>query len=256
MGVDKFGRETDVVAHDRGQGALVALEGALGAQHDLETGFGEQRVPEGEVLIHIQHSRNGDDRLLRVALHRFLSSVKEKMVFIGVDVLSLDIVFAFVVEDALALVAGIETAPSGKLIHGHEAMVLAAFTVEELGVVGRHIEQVVKGMCLGDGRIGITDFSDGMQGTAIGTHHLGHIAACHLGVAQQFEGSDHGVVLHRTALYDDVSAQAVVAMEFQHFIQAVAHHGIAQTSGDVLDGGALTHHLLDLGIHKDGAACA
>ena len=51
-----------------------------------------------------------------------------------------------------------------------------------------------------------------MQGTTIGSHHLGHVAAGHLGPCKQLESTHYRVVFHGTALHHDALSEAVVAM--------------------------------------------
>ena len=54
----ELGGETDVVAHNRGEGSLIAMEVRLAAKFHLKACFGKQSVPERELLIHVQHARN------------------------------------------------------------------------------------------------------------------------------------------------------------------------------------------------------
>src|SRR5699024_3886062 len=47
VAVGEFGRETDVVRHDRVDARFVGTVGGGGGEHDFESGLGEERVPEG-----------------------------------------------------------------------------------------------------------------------------------------------------------------------------------------------------------------
>ncbi len=140
-------------------------------------------------------------------------------------------------------------------------MVLAALAVELARFVSRHGEQVVDGLV---GSIGLVSGGlssavgggDAVECATVGAHHLGDIAAGHAGVGEQFEGAHHGVVLHGAALYDDVAAEVVVAAQLQYLVEAVAHDGVRQSGGDVLNGGALAQHLLYFRVHKHRAAGA
>ena len=177
------------------------------------------------------------------------------MIFIGVDILTFDIILSFIVEHALTFVSGIEPAASRKLIHRHEAMVLTPLTVEEPRLVRCHVEQVVDGTAR-YGLRSVLQLCDGMQRAAIGSHHLRHVASCYLSAGEQFKSSDDRVVLHRATLNDDVCAKVVIATKLEHFVEAVANDGVAQSGGNILDGSAFAHHLFDLRVHEDRAACA
>ena len=104
VAVDEFGGEADVVAHHRSECRLIVAEGALLAQPHVEAGSGEQRMPEGEVLVHVEYAGNGHDGLALSGL-RLIGAVEEQVVFEGIDILALDIVLALVGEHALAFVA-------------------------------------------------------------------------------------------------------------------------------------------------------
>ena len=143
MRVGEFRRETDVVAHHRAQRALVFLECRLRAKHHLKASTREERMPERKLLIHIQHTRNGDNLgLLRQG--RLFGTTKEQLVFLAIDILSLVVVLSLVVEDPLTLVAGVIAATTAKAIHRHEALVFAALAVEQTSLARRLPEQIVK----------------------------------------------------------------------------------------------------------------
>ncbi len=95
-----------------------------------------------------------------------------------------------------------------------------------------------------------------MEGTSVGTHQLRHIAASHLGMRQQLKGSHHGVISHRAALYHYLASQVLIAMQFEHLVEAVLDYGVGNAGGDVGNAGALSEHLLHLRVHKYGAASA
>ena len=66
MRVYKLGGEADVIAHHRVQRSLISLEVALGTEHHLEAGLCEKRVPEWEILIHVENSGDGNYGLLGI----------------------------------------------------------------------------------------------------------------------------------------------------------------------------------------------
>ena len=165
------------------------------------------------------------------------------MIFVGVDILAFDIILSFIVEHALTFVSGIELAPSRKLVHRYEAMVLAAFTIEKSRVVRCHVKKLVDGAAFIDEVAleraffawqviarciilldSFLQLCDGVQRAAIGSHHLGHVAACYLSAGKQFEGSDDGVVLHCTSLHDNVCSEIVIATKLEHLVETVANN--------------------------------
>ena len=143
MRVGEFRRETDVVAHHRAQCALVFLECRLRAEHHLKTSTREECMPERKLLIHVQHTRNGDNLCAR-RHRRLFGTTKEQLVFLAIDVLALVVVLSLVVEDPLTLVAGVIAATTAKAIHRHETLVFATLAVEQTSLARRLPEQIVK----------------------------------------------------------------------------------------------------------------
>ena len=105
MAMDELGGETEIVAHDGAQRTLIIAEGALRAQSHFEAGSGEQGVPEGKLLVHVEHAWDADDGTDCSGRDCGGGTVEELMVFECVDILTLDVILAFVVEHPLALVA-------------------------------------------------------------------------------------------------------------------------------------------------------
>ena len=97
---------------------------------------------------------------------------------------------------------------------------------------------------------------NGVEGTAYGTHEFGSVAAQHGFAGEEFEGTHHRVVLHRTSLHHDVVAQHGGVGEAQHLEEAVLHHRVGEPRSDVGHGSPLAELLLHLRIHEYGAACA
>ena len=60
MAVGEFGRETDVVRHDRVDACLVGAVGGGGGENDLETSLRQEGVPEGVVLVHVEDTGYAD----------------------------------------------------------------------------------------------------------------------------------------------------------------------------------------------------
>ena len=64
------------------------------------------------------------------------------------------------------------------------------------------------------------------------------------------------VVLERSALHDDFLAELRRVFYLQNFVERVAHYGVDEARGDVLDCRALLLRLADARVHEDGAARA
>ena len=253
MRVGEFRRKTDIVAHHRAQRTLVFLECRLRAEHHLKTSAREERMPERKLLIHIQHTRNGDDLCAR--RHRGLfGTAEEQPVFLAIDILSFVVVLSLVVEDPLTFVAGVVASSTTKAVHCYKALVLTALAVEQTCLARRLPEQIVERDMMQLCR-GLTS-GNGVQGTTIGTHHLRDVAASHPCMREQLKSTDDRIVLHCTALYDDMLPEVIVTSEFQYLIEAVAHHRIGQSGCNVSHRSAFAQHLLHLGIHKHRTARA
>ena len=110
-------------------------------------------------------------------------------------------------------------------------MILASSASEHARLVVGSCQQLVE--CAGSGVCGEAQFVAQMERTSIGSHHFGHVVACHLRPCEQLEGAHHGVVAHGSALYDDGFAQCIVASELQYFVEAVLHHGVGEPRRDV-----------------------
>ena len=251
MRVGELCRETDVIAHHRTQRALIFLKRRLRAEHHLKAGAREERMPERELLIHIQHARNGDNFCAR-RHGRLFGTPKEQLIFLAIDILSLVVVLSLVVEDPLTFVAGVIATPTAKAIHRHEALVLTALAVEQTSLARRLLEQIIERGMMQFG-CGLTS-SNGVQGTTIGTHHLRDVAACHRCMREQLKSTDDSIVLHRSALHDNMFSEIIVTSELQHLIQTVTYHRIGQSGCDVSHRSAFAQHLLHLGIHKHRTA--
>ena len=93
-----------------------------------------------------------------------------------------------------------------------------------------------------------------MQGTTVGAHHLGNVAACHLRMRKELKSTHDSIVLHRAALHDDMLSEIIISSELQHLIEAVAHHRVCQSGCDISHRSTFAQHLLHLGIHKHRTA--
>ena len=93
----------------------------------------------------------------------------------------------------------------------------------------------------------------GGEGRAERAHEAGDVRSGDFAFGEQFERAQHGVVEERTALDHHSVAEFAGIAQLDDLVQGVAHHGVAQPCGDVLDGGAFLLRLLDRGVHEHGA---
>ena len=147
MTVGEFGWETDVVAHHRVQGSFVFAESGFRREDDVETGMAQEGVPEWIFFIHIEDAGNAYclAALPCVACGRvcLCRPVEEQLVLVGVDVLTLHVVLALVVEHSLALVAREVLDSPGEGVAGHIAVILATMALQLLRVVMGEAQEIV-----------------------------------------------------------------------------------------------------------------
>src|SRR5699024_3073396 len=175
--VGEFGRETDVVRHDRVDARFVGTVGGGGGEHDFESGLGEERVPEGIVLVHVEYARYSDTS----PAARRAGPVEEQRVLLGRYVASPRRPGTAVGEDLFAFVAGVVGVIAREGIFRDEATVLAASARDAAGGIFRRTEQVVEAR----GGFAVRCRA-GVQGAAVGSHQLRHVAARDFRAGQQF----------------------------------------------------------------------
>ena len=157
----------------------------------------------------------------------------------------------------LAAVASDEaTMPAGfvlaEIVDGHEAVVVAAVAAHG-GVLDDQSVNLLRGK---HGRaLAISPISSQQCG-AIGSHGACDIRAHRVVTRQVLKCPTHGVVKEGAALDDHLLAKLGGIPQLNDLEQGVLDNRVAQTRGDVANGGAFLLGLLDPGVHKDGATAA
>ena len=96
----------------------------------------------------------------------------------------------------------------------------------------------------------------GDQGRAERAHDACDIRAGGLDARDALKGAQHGLIVERAALHDDMAAHVAGIGKLNDLIQRIFDDGVGETSGDILHGRALLLRLLDVGVHEHGAARA
>ena len=94
------------------------------------------------------------------------------------------------------------------------------------------------------------------QGRAERAHDACDIRAGGLDARDALKGAQHGLIVERAALHDDMAAHVAGGGELDDLIERVFDDGIGKARGDIRDGCALLLRLLDVGVHEHGAARA
>ena len=249
VAVHKLGGEADVVRHHFAGTLLVVGEIGHLREHHLHSALGEQRMPEGKVLIHVQTARNAYGQSAGGLLFR-RAAVKEQRCLALIHVHAALGFSPLVVEHLLTAVAREEHAVVGEAVAGHGALVDAAVAVE----LARGVAGVAYHRIEAEGLVGV--HAQGVERAAYGPHQFGTVAAEDRGAGEQFQRAHDGVVAHGSSLHHNLSAQLFDALQPQHLVEAVLHHRVGQSGGYVVHLRALAQHLLHLRVHKHGAAGA
>ena len=84
-------------------------------------------------------------------------------------------------------------------------------------------------------------------------HESCDVRSGHFTFCEQFECAEHSVVEERAALHYHGVAKFAGITQFDHLVEGIAHHGIAQACGDVFDGRAFLLCLLHGRVHEHSA---
>ena len=246
VAVHEFGREADVVRHDEAGRGFVGRHRRGTGEDNAQAAAREQRVPEGVFLVHVEAARNAHDGARTGHVGR---AVEEQVQLFVVGVAARAVLAPLVAEHFFAAVAGVVAVAPGKAIDGDGAAVFAAVALALHALASRAGREVARPHPF-------PRKAAGMERAAHGTHQFGPAAARHLAAREALEGPNHRVVLHRSALHDDVGAQLVGVFQAQHLVEAVFDHRIRQPGRYVAQRGPFAQRLLHLGVHKHGAARA
>ena len=155
-------------------------------------------MPERIVLVHVEATGYAYGNS-RTAFHRVAVEEQPVLFLVSVDAF-LRPVSAAVGKHFLATVARKVFVSVVKTVSYHEALVVAALAVERPRRVAGLVQDVVK-------RHSAAAVTPCVEGAAVRSHQLGHVAARHFDAGQRLQGPHHGVVAHRSALHYDVVAE-------------------------------------------------
>ncbi len=249
--MDKLRRVTHRIRGNRRHAVFVEFARRTSRQHDPVAQCREKGEPEGIVFVHVQRAGYTDEASGRLCLRQRLI-LKKAPVFVIVKVgdSGPDFFFTFA---PLAAVAGIIGLAAGKTCDGYQAVV-AAIGAAAIGRFGTEAVQIGGADKRGRAAWHVTLFGD--QRRSVGAHYPGDIRPDHLAADRLFKGAENGVIVKRSALYDDFLAQVGGVFDPDHFIQGVADDGNGYAGRNIADICAVLIRLLHLGVHKYRAASA
>ena len=244
------------VAHGLGRhgldARLVGLLGGLVREDDREAKLGEEGVPEGVVLVHVE--RAGDaHRAAGRLVYRQRVTVKEQAVLKVKEVRRLALFASGLAGALLAAVSRDEAPASAEVVDGELAVVRAQATVrvpaldlEIVYLLTREEQGCARGACPVSGE----------QSCPVGAHGARDVRSYDVATREQLEGPECGVTHEGAALDDDVSADLIVVAQLDDLEERVLDDGVREARRHVTDGRPLLLGLLHTGVHEDGAAAA
>ena len=259
VAIGELGGIADVLRGDRLHALVEHLMAGPPRDHHPIAQRGEHREPERVVLVHVE--RTGDAHVATVRLLGGESTVGEQSLVLGLEEvgqlrLGGSLEFAIVhLGTTFAAVPRHEDATVGEGGDGALAVVLAQHAVVAVGLHGETVELATVSQPH-TGRFPGVEPGTCREGSSVGPHETGLGGTNHLPSGEQFEGTQHGVVEEGAPLHDDLVAELGRIGELDDLVQRIAHHGVAQSGGNVGGGGPLLLRLLDRGVHEHGAATA
>ena len=231
---------------------LVGLLGGLVTQHHGEAQLGEEGVPEGIVLVHVEGAgdTHGAARRL-VGIQAW--TVKQELVLELEQVGGVVLGLLGAASALLAAVARDEAAPVAEAVNGQQAVVGATPAVD-VGVLDLEVVDLVAREDRGDA-VGARTVA-GKEGGTKGAHGPGDVGTNHLSSGEKLEGAQRGVAHEGATLHHHVLADLIVVAQLDDLEQRVLDHRVGEARGDVADGGTLLLGLLHARVHEHGAAAA
>ena len=248
MAVAQLGGEAGRVAGDGSLAALVQLAVGEGADRDLKAQPGEQRMPEGQQLVHIQAQRDADIAA-RGSRGRGIAVLLDELELVGVEVQIL--VVGLACHRLIAAVAGDKALAIGKNVHGQLAMVAAAAALHGVDFLAE-TAQFFLGQHRATGVLARAGLA--VQRSAVSTHQAGNVGADDVDAHLFFKGAEDSFIIESTALHDDVAAQLFRAGRADDLVQRVLDDGNRQSGADIFNRCTVLLRLLDRGVHEHGAA--
>ena len=261
------------LGRDRLDAELVDLTCAGRGQDGPELQLTEEGRPERIVLVHVEHTRDthlatlGEIDRKRLVIKHALHLVSEEVRNVGLR-LRLS-------ETTLAAVAGDEVPAGAELVDGQDAVVVAALAARHAGRIlelddvvnrkhaGLHASVSGERNVLFLTRLHlpkmfvlqlITLACD--QRRTKGTHDAGDIRTGDMGIEEVLEGTEDGIVIEGTTLYDDVPAEILRVGHLDDLVERVLDDGVGEAGRDIADTCALLLRLLDVRVHEDRTAGA
>ena len=77
-----------------------------------------------------------------------------------------------------------------------------------------------------------------------------------MGIEEVLEGTEDGIVIEGTTLYDNVPAEILRVGHLDDLVERVLDDGVGEAGRDVTDACALLLRLLDVRVHEDRTAGA
>ena len=274
VAVDELGREADRVRRHAVEARFEHLVVALAADDDGVTECREERLPVGEAVPEFEDARDADGLavlwqqdlrgiVLDQELVRALDHVRHGLhlpVDFGDELLGGRIVRVGGDFAAFAAVAGHETLSVAEGHDGAGAVVgavlakLPRLVVPAEGTHGFEADELAL-----EFRFGLALFFHellGQERDTDGAHFARAFRTDGLEARILFEGAEHGVVLERTALHDDLLAERVQVADADNLRKDVVDDGAADTRDDVFGLLAVALFRDDGTVHEHGAARA
>ena len=212
-----------------------------------EAQLGEEGVPEGQQLPHIQ--AQGQPDLAPPAGDGLVAQDQLALVFVEVPLPGVRLAG----DGPVAAIAADEGGPVGEGVDGQLAVVAAQAAHPALRLLAEIRQSLAVQKRADLVRPGLAPAE---QGRAIGAHEACDIGPDDLHAHLLLKGTQHRLVVEGAALHHDVPAQLLGGRGPDHLIDGVLHHRDGEAGGDILDGGPVLLGLLHRGVHKHGAAAA
>ena len=219
-------------------------------EDDAEAEVAEERRPERIVFVHVQYARDADLAARRIfRLERGIGEYA--LTLVGEDIFA-GFGSAFAAQRLFAAVAAHMAAAAGEDADREHAVVLAALTACGRGLVRELLDLLKREHCALLPVVAVAR----EQCRAERAHDARDVGTRDLRARDALKRAQHGLVEECAALYDDVRAELARVGELDDLIKSVLDDGVGKAGGDIGDACALLLRLLDVGVHKYGAARA
>ncbi len=250
MAMRELRRIAQRIRRHRSHALVVHLCTRLARQHDLIAQLRKEREPERIVLVHVQRARYADAAAFRV-LQRFIAEYP--LVLVLIDVRDITVVL-HAADAALAAIAREILATVREFLHRYEAFIATTFATigarrdcELLQILSRQHGRVSRLRCCCLLR---------QDSRTIGPHEAGDIRPYDIAPQQLLHAAQHGIVVERAALHDDMVAERAHVLELHDLEQGILYDRERNASRYISDTGAFLLGLLHFRVHEDRATRA